>query len=64
MTRLLQFLRFAIFVVIAPIIAVLMAFMFVMPYNWDWWFSRKRRQEAVDVWRKLSNWVSEGRYAC
>jgi hypothetical protein len=64
MARLLQFLRFAIFVAIAPIIAVLIVFMFVMPYNWDWLFSRKRKQEAVDVWRKLSNWVSEGRYAC
>ena len=53
----LRVLRLAAFVVIAPVIGIVMGFMFVMPMNVDWWFSGKRREEALDVWRKLWNWV-------
>lgn len=42
---------------VAPVIALAMAFVFLVPVNWDLWFSRKRRREAIDVWRKLWNWA-------
>ena len=57
MKTLLRLLRMAIFVVIAPLLAIVMAFIFLVPHNLDMWFSNKRRDEAVDVWRKLRNWA-------
>jgi hypothetical protein len=59
----LRLLRIAIFVVVAPAVAIVMAFIFIIPHNLDMWFSSKRRAEALDVWRKLWNWadgLSEG----
>ena len=57
MKTLLRLLRMTIFVVIAPLLAIAMAFIFLVPPNLDMWFSNKRRDEAVDVWRKLWNWA-------
>lgn len=50
-----KLLRLIILVVFAPLVAVLMVFMFIV--NVDWWFGSERKQEALDVWRKLWNWV-------
>lgn len=59
----LRLLRLTAFIVVAPVLAIVMAFMFIMPQNLDMWFSAKRRREAVDVWGKLWSWAegqSEG----
>lgn len=58
-----RLLRIAVFVVVAPVVAIVMAFIFIIPQNLDMWFSSKRRAEAVNVLRKLWNWAegqSEG----
>jgi hypothetical protein len=53
----LRILRLLVFTVIAPVVLVVMLFIFLIPHNFDLWFSAERRQEAVDVWRKLWAWV-------
>ena len=53
----LRLLRLGALVVIAPVIAIVMVFIFVIPQNLDMWFSSKRRKEAADVWIKLWNWA-------
>jgi len=50
-----KLLRAIIFVVFAPLVAILMVFAFIV--NLDWWFRSERKQEALDVWRKLWNSV-------
>lgn len=57
MKALLRLLRFTAFAVIAPVIAIVMAFIFIIPQNLDLWFSSKRRKEAADLWIKLWNWA-------
>ena len=50
-----KLLRAAIFIALAPLVAILMVFMFVV--NVDWWFGTQRKQEAFDLWRNLWKWV-------
>ena len=49
------------FRVVAPLSAVVVLLIFFLPINFDLWFSKKRRLEAGDVFRKLWKWVREGR---
>jgi hypothetical protein len=53
----LRLLRLTAFVLIAPVLAIVMVFIFIIPQNLDMWFSSKRRKEAADVWVKLWNWA-------
>lgn len=53
----LRLLRLLVFVLIAPVLAIVMLFIFIIPQNLDVWFSNKRRKEAADVWMKLWNWA-------
>jgi hypothetical protein len=57
MRTLLRLLRLAAFVVIAPVLAIVMAFIFIIPHNIDLLFSGKRRKEAADIWIKVWNWA-------
>ena len=57
MRVLLRLLRLVAFVIIAPVVAVVMVFIFIIPPNLDLWFSGKRRKEATDTWIKLWNWA-------
>jgi hypothetical protein len=57
MRALLRLLRIAAFVVIAPVLAIVMVFIFIIPHNLDLWFSSKRRKEATAVWIKLWSWA-------
>ena len=57
MRTLLRLLRFVAFLVIAPVVAIVMAFFFIIPHNLDLWFSSKRRKEAADIWIKLWHWA-------
>jgi nitrogen fixation/metabolism regulation signal transduction histidine kinase len=57
----LRIVRLMVFVAIAPVVFVVMLFIFIMPSHVDLWFSSERRQEAVDAWRKLWAWAQTGR---
>jgi hypothetical protein len=57
MKALLRGVRLAAFVIIAPILAIVMAFIFITPTGLDMWFSSKRRKEAADLWIKFWNWA-------
>jgi hypothetical protein len=54
MKTLLWLLRLVIFVALMPVIAIIVALIFIV--NVDWWFSSQQRQEAIDVFRKLWSW--------
>jgi uncharacterized RDD family membrane protein YckC len=53
----LRLLRLTAFVLIVPVLAIVMVFIFIIPQGLHMCFSSKRRKEAVDVWVKLWNWA-------
>ena len=53
----LRLLRLTAFVLIVPVLAIVMVFIFISPQGLDMCFSSKRRKEAADVWVKLWNWA-------
>ncbi len=59
-SKILLVIRWVVFIAIAPIVAVVMALIFLMPYNLDFWFSENRRTDAANVWRKLWKWTWTG----
>jgi hypothetical protein len=52
MRTLLRLLRLAAFVVIAPVLAIAMVFIFIIPHNLDLWFSSKRRKSNFGTGHK------------
>jgi len=52
--------RFALFIVVAPILAAVTLLIFISSIGFI--FSHNRRMEVTQVWRKAWHWVEDGSY--